>query len=279
MGDEEVKSDVQEMNKSFGYELSTESEEEETTKEEDTANEEEVNKQEDPELDGAAEEILEDLEGETEEEDEPEEDEKDKVINDLKRRLEKLEKEKSSEPNPEPDPDPKPAEETLEFVTQEFIGEDEDLEDLISEPGKLNKVFNKVYQQAVTDTRKTLGEGVLRAIPEIVRANVSAISELQKSSDKFYEENEDLKPFKKVVAAVFEEIASDNPGKSYNELLPDVADEARKRLDLHKKATSTSTRKSPKLPRRKQRTVIPEDKPNTNPLLNELEEMNKTLRR
>ena len=173
-----------------------------------------------------------------------------------------------------------PKEEPPTFEPQEFLTEDEDLEDLIRDPDKLNKVFNSIYQRAVTDTRKTLGEGILRSIPEIVRSSVDMMDRLKEMNTKFYADNQELQPFKKVVAAVFEEVATEHPGKDMMELLPMVADESRKRLELHKNATKQDgPRKSPKLPSRKRRMTIADDKPNTDPLLNELEEMNKIIRR
>jgi hypothetical protein len=105
------------------------------------------------------------------------------------------------------------------------------------------------------------------------------MNNLKEASDEFYKNNQDLKPFKKVVATVFEEIASDNPGKSFEILFPIVADEARKRLDLHKQATGLQATKPPKLPSRKGRVQIPQETPNPNPLLSELDEMNKIVRR
>lgn len=280
MGDE-VKSEVQEMNDMFESrsetaepepeEDSSDNEAEET--EEQPDEEEEVKEEETVETveEGAEEE---EPEPEPETEDEPEEDEKDKIIAELRKKLDAKDAEEEPDSEPEPEPEQEPT-----FETQQFLDEDEDLDDLIREPGRLNEVFNKVYQQAVTDTRKTLGEGLLRSIPDIVRANVDIMDKLKQMNNKFYSDNKDLEPFKKVVAAVFEEVATASPGKDMMDLLPAVADESRKRLELHKKAVQTNDRKSPRLPRRKRRTALLEDKPNTNPLLNELEEMNKTIRR
>lgn len=299
MGDEEVKSEVQEMNESFGFESADETKIDEPAKEEvkedepkeDEETEEEgkekASKEEVGEV-GKGEEIPpgeeevppeEPEEGTLDEKEiiekkEPEPDEKDKTIAELRKRLD--EKEVKEEPEPEPEPKP---EEPLKFESQDFIDKDEDLEDLIRDPGKLNEVFNKVYQRAVTDTRKVLGEGVLRSIPDIVRASVDMMDKLKQMYTKFYTDNEDLKPFKKVVAAVFEEVATDNPGKDMMDLLPMVADDARKRLELHKQATQTTDTKPPRLHTRKRRTALLEDKPNPDPLLNELDEMNSSIRR
>lgn len=257
---EEVKGDVEEMNKSFGHLPSEPAEEpvEEIVEEPTEAPTEPVEEPSDA------------TEAPTTEA--PVEDEKDKLIAELRARVDKLSV-KEEPPTEEPEPEPGP----LTFTEQDFIG-DQDLDDLTRDPKEFNKLLNTIYQRAVTDTRQILGEGVLRSIPDIVRANITIINNLQKSSDEFYAANEDLKPFKKVVATVFEEIASENPGKPFEELFPMVADESRKRLELHKKVTQP-TNKPPRLPSRKNRVTVPATKPNPDPLLRELEEMNKTLRR
>ena len=280
MGDE-VKNDVQEMNKVFGNEVSNSENVEDVIDksiddvedpEETNIDEEEVIKDEEETTDDESPEpVIKEQEADITQDEQSPEDDKDKIIAELRKKLDA--KEDKKEPEQEVKEPPKQP----TFDVQEFIGEDEDIEDLIREPGKFNEMLNKVYQKAVTDTQKTLGEGVLRSIPDIVRSSVDMIDRLRNMNTKFYTDNQDLSPFKKVVAAVFEEIASDNPDKEMEALLPMVADESRKRLELHKKATDKVTRKSPRLPTRKGRMTITEDKPNTDPLLNELQEMNKVI--
>jgi len=289
MGDEEVKSDVQEMNKAFDSTIETVEEAKEDVKEE--VIEDELEPDTEIKGEGTEEGLEEEIEEEEipaekaeegieeEEEEEPELDEKDKLIAQLREELAEKEVEKEKELEPVVEPEPEPVEEPLTFEAHEFISGDEDIEDVVRDSESLNKVLNTVYQRAVTDTRKVLGEGILRSIPDIVRSSVDVMDKLKQMNNKFYSDNKDLEPFKKVVAAVFEEVATKNPGKDMMDLLPMVADDARKRLELHKQATKTSERKSPRLPSRKRRTTIPEEKPNTNPLLDELKEMNKTIRR
>ena len=274
MGEEKVKDEVQEMLKSFGSELAEESKEESVEQEqeeviEDVEEEEETS---DEEIESETEEAQEEDPSDTEEEEE--EDERDKVIAELRKKLDEKEAEKEEE-QPEEEA---PVETPIQFEPQEFISED-DLEDIYNDPKVLNNMLNKVYQKAVSDTRKVLGEGVLRSIPDIVRTSVNVMDKLKKMNDKFYTDNKDLTPFKKVVATVFEEIATKHPGKDMMELLTDVAKESRKRLELYNEAAQPNDRKSPRLPRRKRRTTLPKDKPNTDPLLSELGQMNTALRR
>ena len=107
---------------------------------------------------------------------------------------------------------------------------------------------------------------------------MSVLTNLKKMTDNFYKDNEDLKPFKKVVAAVFEEIAAENPDKSYEENLKVVGTEVRKRLDLQKAAKKKAAPKkaSPRLPGQKgnQRG---RQKPRTDGLESEIDAMNQSL--
>ena len=272
MDEDRVKDDVALMNKAFSEGITEEAEpelvpESEPTPELDVEPESEVEPEPDPETTPEPE----------PEPESPVEDEKDKTINELRQKLAERESLEPKDVIKET-----PPEIPFEITDQDFVSE-YDMDDLLRDPAELNKLLNKLYKQTVTDTRKTLGEGVLRSIPDIVRANVTAIAELQKASEDFYNENKDLKPFKKVVAAVFEEVASENPGKTYGEILPKVGTEVRNRLELHQKALTVTQPEIkstvPRLPRKRGRSSMLENQPSTDPLMNELEAMNKTLGR
>jgi len=110
--------------------------------------------------------------------------------------------------------------------------------------------------------------------------------ELQKTlkelSDKFYNDNKDLQPFKKVVGVVFEEIASQNPKLPYTEVLGKVGVETRKRLELKPLVIVPDTKDDdgpPPLPRVKKGGRIVQPKPESNPVTRQIDEMNKTLNR
>lgn len=214
-------------------------------------------------------------EGEKEEE---EEEDKDKTIEDLRRQLNEktsTKEEKKEEKKEEP----------LKLDEQDFIG-DLDLEDLTTNKEKLNKLLNAVYIKGVGDSKKISTEGVLTAIPDIVKHNVTLISTLREAREDFYKKNKDLAPYQNMIASIFEEFASKNPDKKYGEILDLVAPEARKRLALHKKAVETDKnnkeeeRRKPRLPNAKggQRSAQG-NKPDTSSLSKEIGEMNKSLGR
>lgn len=130
----------------------------------------------------------------------------------------------------------------------DFVGE-RDIEELVRNPKEFNKFLNQIYAKAVVDARNMSSERVLRSIPDIVKTNIETVTSLKKASEKFYEDNKDLAPFKKVVAAVFEEVAAENPGKKFDQLLGDVAKESRKRLELSNQARQNQEPKNkPKTP-------------------------------
>jgi len=203
-------------------------------------------------------------------------DARDQAIEDLRKEVKELREKKVEPPVVE-----KPVvEEPLTLEEQDFIG-DLDLDEVVRDKESFNKLLNTLYTKGLSDARKVVGEGILRGIPDIVKANITIMANLKEASDKFYDDNKDLKSFKKVVAAVFEDLASQNPDKKYSELLVDVGTETRKRLDLHKKAVNPiddkDKGKPPRLPTGKGGPGDKHEKPDTSPLQAEIEAMNKTL--
>lgn len=162
---------------------------------------------------------------------------------------------------------------------ENFLGE-LDLDDLTRDPDAFNKLLNSIYKKGVEAARAEVrlgNEGLMRSIPDIIRNNMQVTTALKKASDEFYTNNPDLKPFKKVVASVFEELASENPDKGYKDILADVEKETRKRLELHKKAVQDNPGNPPRLPRKKGKQKVIKPQPKTNSLQDELAEMDKVL--
>lgn len=185
------------------------------------------------------------------------------------------------EPKPEAIPEPKP-ESVLKLDEIDFIGK-ADVDEIIRDSAEFNKLLNKIYAQGVDTTRKVLGENILRGIPDIVKNNVTTVIALREMSNQFYRDNEDLKPFEKVVGAVFEEIAAENPDKKISEMIGDVEKETRKRLELYKKAIEPKPKPkldepiTPRLPGVRGQRRESQLKPDVSPMLNEIDEMNKIL--
>jgi hypothetical protein len=167
---------------------------------------------------------------------------------------------------------------------QDFL-KDVDLDDVTRDSGSFNKLLNTIYKKAVESVRgevKKSREETIQSIPNIVTSNMELQKTLKELSDKFYNENKDLQPFKKVVGVVFEEIASQNPKLLYNEVLGKVGVETRKRLELKPIVVVPDVKDDdgpPPLPRVKKGGRITQPKPESNPVVSQIDEMNKTLHR
>ncbi len=197
-------------------------------------------------------------------------------INKLRQENEEL-KNKILNTNFLPVPKDKKVEDTETISDEDFIGED-DLDELYRDSKRLNTLLNKVYKKGVENGRhftRKQSEELLRSVPEVVKNNIALNATLKTVSEKFYADNSDLVPFKKVVGTVFEEVAALNTDKSYKEILPKVADEVRKRLDLVKKTTINKSSVS-SLPSKKSgpRQTAP---PSPDPLTKELMDMDMAL--
>lgn len=134
----------------------------------------------------------------------------------------------------------------------DFVGEVDDEDDIRLTKEDLNKFLNKVRKDAISvasDRDKQLSA----SIPGQIRVTSEVINELKAAKDKFFEENEDLAKFPKVVASVFGDLMEGNEKKTYSELLTETAKEARSRLGLPEpsKGKKKDDTDPPPLPRRK----------------------------
>lgn len=214
----------------------------------------------------------------------PDEDPRDKEIRELREKL--ALREKTTKAPPTSPPPTKAPSTDAPIAEEDFLGE-LDPEELTRDPKAFNALLNKLYIKAVEFARgevRTGSENVVRAIPDIVKNNVVLNATLKEINEKFYNENKDLVPFKKVVGVVFEELASQNPDKSYRYFVDSdettkesiLSKEVRKRLDLYKKAVTNKDDTPPDLPRKKggQRQTT---KPDVTPLQEEMDKMDKAL--
>lgn len=154
---------------------------------------------------------------------------------------------------------------------------DLDIDELTRNPEEFNRLLNVVVSKGLDKSEKVIVEKVLRSLPDIVKTNILTINDLRKASEQFYKDNEDLVPFKKVVAATFEEVASENPDKKYDDLFKDVAVKAREKLELVRKATDKDKDRHPTLPHRRSQQRQTAKKPETTPLESELDAMDDAL--
>jgi len=197
----------------------------------------------------------------------------------LKKRLEALERSKETPKTSAPKTSAPSTEPPL--PDEDFLG-DSDLDELTRDPSAFNKLLNTMRKKIREEVRQEMlsgNETILKSIPNVVKNTQQILNDMEKVRANFYKENPDLEPFQKVVATVFEEEYSKHPDKSYEEVLKDVGPEARKRLELYRKTQQNQQPNNPPplhskkgQPRRGN-----QQQPQTDPLLNEIDSMNKTL--
>jgi len=190
-------------------------------------------------------------------------------VEELRTKVEKLSGPKTEPPKTEAPTTDAPIEE------QDFVG-DTNLEELVTDPKKLNALLNKVYAKGAVDSRAATVE-TTQSIQGTVRDSVEAHTVLKETTDNFYKDNKDLQPFKKVVAAVFDDVQTENPNKKLPELLTIVATESRKRLELKEPVVEKKRKKQHQLPRKTgshTRGLPPDD---SKGVAGELDDMDKAL--
>lgn len=207
----------------------------------------------------------------------PIEDPRDKKLRELEEKLAKLEEKKT--PPPTKAPSTKAPQTEPPLSDEDFLS-GVDLDELTRDPKLFNELLNKVRKNALAIARaeaKKNSEFVVRSIPDIVKNNVALTARLKKLHDQFYDEHKDLVPWKKSVGTVMEEMISEHPDKTYEQLLPEVATEVRKRLGLHKDANRGTGNNPPPPPPRKKGGQRQQSKPDTSDLAKEMDEMDKAL--
>lgn len=157
----------------------------------------------------------------------PAEDPRDVEMRKLREEIDELKKAKEPEPTKAPSTE-------APIPEEDFLG-DVNLEDLDKE--KFNKVLNAVYMKVIEfgkTLNKNTADNLIKSIPTITQNNQELVTKLKEINEKFYKDNKDLVPWKKTVAAVFGELAAEDPEASYEKILPKVADEVRERIGLQK---------------------------------------------
>ena len=191
-------------------------------------------------------------------------DDRDRIIEELREELSKKDEVKT---------DPPTTKAPIVIEDQDFF-EDLDFEEVAENKDEFNKLLNKVYQKGVTDSTGMASGNVLQNVPQLI----NTITSLQEASKQFYTDNEDLVKYKKDVASTFETLMKNNPDKTYDELFEDVAIETRRKLRLPEfKKKTVDKNRSPKLPRKKGKPGRSTEKPKLDPVVSDIEEMNKTL--
>lgn len=180
-----------------------------------------------------AEESEEDSEGDDGAEEGEEEDERDTIIAKLR---EELADKKAVEMGGEEEEKQKEEEEQAFSV----LGE-ESLEGVLDNPDKFNQVIGTALDKYGTMiTRK-----ILTSLPRVVMEQVKQQGVIRTAVSAFYEENEDLKGYRKLVGATVNEVVAEKPEWKMDKVFTEAADRTRNVLGLKKVAQEKKGKKNP----------------------------------
>lgn len=184
------------------------------------------------------------------EEEPPKEDDKDSIIENLRKTVNELSggrihveegghattqepAQKPTETTPEtPTPQPTGGELKLDPVT--FIGENDNLDDILEDPDAFNKILNKVAEVVLNNAINPLQQRVLQNVPVVVNEYSKRRQAVQGLVNEFYKNNDDLLPYKKAVAVAANTVHSENPDWDHEKVFNEAAERTRKSLGLKK---------------------------------------------
>ena len=116
-------------------------------------------------------------------------------------------------------------------IVTDFVG-DANIDDIVSD----KKLFNEVLFKVAQATRENTIQTMLRSVPQIIAKQTENQSVIKSAVDEFFGANEDLKPVRKYLGAVANQIYSESPGKKLAEILDEAAVKTRTLLGLKKQA-------------------------------------------
>jgi len=116
-------------------------------------------------------------------------------------------------------------------IVADFVG-DANIDDIVSD----KKLFNEVLFKVATATRENTIKTMLMSVPGIIAKQTENQTVIKSAIDEFFGANEDLKPVRKYLGAVANQIYSESPGKKLAVILDEAAVKTRMLLGLKKQA-------------------------------------------
>ena len=107
-----------------------------------------------------------------------------------------------------------------------------DLDEVLSSSENLNALLLAVYNRGVSESMRRASDNVLGSVNELVSRYVREQLSMSEMVKEFYEQNEDLRPLRRTVAAYAKEISRDNPDLKPHEVFAQTATKVRTALKL-----------------------------------------------
>jgi hypothetical protein len=119
-----------------------------------------------------------------------------------------------------------------------------DLDEVLSSSENLNRLLLAVYNRGVSESMRRASDNVLGSVSELVSRYVREQLSMSEMVKEFYEQNEDLRPLRRTVAAYAKEISRENPELKPYEVFSQTATKVRTALKLKKISPPATPSKS-----------------------------------
>lgn len=109
-----------------------------------------------------------------------------------------------------------------------------DLDEVLSSSENLNRLLLAVYNRGVNESMRRASDNVLGNVQELVSRYVRDQLSMSEMVKEFYDQNEDLRPLRRTVAAYAKEISRENPELKPQDVFAQTATKVRTALKLKK---------------------------------------------
>ena len=134
----------------------------------------------------------------------------------------------------------------------DVFGDELDFDDVITKP----EAFTKVMGRLANQTQQLTYQNVMRSMVGMVAQQVAQQLSLKDMADKFWAENEDLKPVQKYVGAVASAYQSKHPNKEIGVVFEETAKIVREKLGIKKGGGGNPLKKSGQRKRRSSPALV-----------------------
>lgn len=109
-----------------------------------------------------------------------------------------------------------------------------DLDEVLSNSDNLNRLLLAVYNRGIGEAMRRASDNVLGSVNELVSRYVREQLTMSEMVKEFYDQNQDLRPLRRTVAAYAKEISRENPDLKPQEVFAQTATKVRTVLKLKK---------------------------------------------
>ena len=125
--------------------------------------------------------------------------------------------------------------EELRLEDKNFISEESDLHEVLSDPSTFNKLLNVIRKESIAEAR----ELYIREAPQLVNPAIRDLQRQQTKTREFFSQNKDLIPALETVKMVAEDLM--NTGLSEDDMLGKLAQETRRRMGVNTDGSTAQT--------------------------------------